>query len=147
MTITALKPLTAGGSVNGVRAEISATKINGDPLHPTWGGYFCTEFGLNWMDPQDVDAQPIHLCGPLAIRAMVRTPEGTEWGLDLAWADPDGVPHQWAMPLSLTGGDGVDGESPRARKIDRIPIHRKGPDSCCGCSPPWLDREAVPSAT
>ena len=108
MTITALKPLTAGGSVNGVRAEISATKINGDPLHPTWGGYFCTEFGLNWMDPQDVDAQPIHLCGPLAIRAMVRTPEGTEWGLDLAWADPDGVPHQWAMPLSLTGGDGVE---------------------------------------
>jgi uncharacterized protein (DUF927 family) len=109
VTITALKPIMAGGgSADRLRAEITAMKIQGEPSYPTWGGFYYTDGGLHWVDPEDDAAKPVHLCGPLAIRAMVRTHEGNDWGLDLAWSDPDGVPHQWAMPLSVTGGDGVE---------------------------------------
>lgn len=108
MTFAVCTPLVPGGTTLAIRHEILSKKIDAGAYHPTWGGYITTESGLSWIDTEQDDAKPIHLCGPLAIRAMVRTTDGDDWGLDLSWSDPDGVPHQWGMPLSLAGGDGVE---------------------------------------
>lgn len=88
--------------------EIAATRIQKTTEFPTWGSFYFRPDGLCWIDPEKDDAKPIHLCGPLRVRAMVRTVEGEDWGLDLAWSDHDGNPHQWAMPLSLLGGDSAE---------------------------------------
>ncbi len=50
----------------------------------------------------------MRLCGSFRVLAQTRNCDGQDWGLLLSWADPDGKVHEWAMPLQVTGGDGVE---------------------------------------
>lgn len=45
--------------------------------------------------------QPIRLGPALDILARTRDGQSGEWGLLLAWKDPDGATHQWAMPYAM----------------------------------------------
>ncbi|MBK9655065.1 MAG: DUF927 domain-containing protein [Rhodanobacteraceae bacterium] len=54
-----------------------------------------------------VEGDPQFICAPLKVEALTRDATGNEWGRLLSFADPDGSPHTWAMPASMTarGGD------------------------------------------
>lgn len=55
-----------------------------------------------------LEKMPQWICGPLAVVAATRDAKSNAWGRLLEWRDADGVRHQWAMPLELLQGDGVD---------------------------------------
>lgn len=58
---------------------------------------------------KDGNEQPARwICSHLAIVAATRDAKSGEWGRLLEWRDDDGVKHQWAMPLELLQGDGID---------------------------------------
>jgi putative DNA primase/helicase len=54
------------------------------------------------------DDVPVWLCDKLEVVAWSRTSDHTEWGKLLVWHDPSGHKHQWAMPTSLTAGEGKE---------------------------------------
>lgn len=64
------------------------------------GVYFLAE-------DKDGNRTPEWLCSPLRVLALTRDAEGAAWGRLLEVEDPDGRPHPWAMPMSLTAGDGA----------------------------------------
>lgn len=51
--------------------------------------------------PEDAAPPPIRLGPRLDILARSRDGQSGEWGLLLAWADPDDVAHRWSMPYSM----------------------------------------------
>ena len=55
-----------------------------------------------------LEKMPQWICGGLAVVAATRDAKSNAWGRLLEWRDADGVRHQWAMPLDLLQGDGVD---------------------------------------
>ncbi len=60
---------------------------------------------------EDADGEPLPpllICSPLTIAARTRDTRNGNWGYLLEWADPDGHPHQWAMPAELLSGDGAE---------------------------------------
>lgn len=46
------------------------------------------------------------ICSKLEVLAETRTIESNGWGRLLEWRDNDHVLHRWAMPVTLTAGDG-----------------------------------------
>ena len=83
--------------------------------------------GVVFIGPPDKDgnATSLWICGPLQIVAMTRDANSSAWGRLLEWPDSDGVRHQWAMPLELLQGDGVDVRSELARQGLSIAPGRK----------------------
>lgn len=59
---------------------------------------------------------PLWICAPLQVVARTRDAKSGEWGRLLEWWDADGVRHQWAMPMELLQGDGVDVRRELARQ-------------------------------
>lgn len=57
-------------------------------------------------DAEGEPLPPLLICSPLRITARTRDPRNGNWGYLLEWADPDGHPHQWAMPAELLSGAG-----------------------------------------
>lgn len=106
MTITPLVPRKPSAAIRD--QLVAMGKMDADAEHPAWGGYFWTPDGLHWTDPEEDDFRPLLLCGPFAVRAMVRSSEGENWGVELVWEDADQRVHRWVMPLSLTAGFGVE---------------------------------------
>lgn len=68
------------------------------------------------------------ICSALQVRAMTRDAKSGEWGRLLEWRDKDNVRHQWAMPLELLQGDGVDVRRELARLGLTISTNKKGRD-------------------
>ncbi|MFH7325950.1 DUF927 domain-containing protein, partial [Desulfurivibrio sp. C05AmB] len=54
------------------------------------------------------DAAPLWISAPLHVRAMTRNEHGESWGRLLEFTDPDGRRHDWACPLELLAGDGLE---------------------------------------
>jgi phage/plasmid primase-like uncharacterized protein len=71
-----------------------------------------------------LEKMPQWICGGLAVVAATRDAKSNAWGRLLEWRDADGVRHQWAMPLELLQGDGVD---VRRELAQAWPCHRTGP--------------------
>ncbi|NCD26962.1 MAG: DUF927 domain-containing protein, partial [Deltaproteobacteria bacterium] len=68
-------------------------------------GYWQSERGL-FFQPQNQDKEgnplpPIRLGPRLDILARSRDGQSGEWGLLVAWVDPDGAAHTWSIPYSL----------------------------------------------
>ena len=86
----------------------------GDPGHECkfGGGRFRLEkrgvFYIAKDGNTGLEKMPQWICGGLAVVAATRDAKSTAWGRLLEWRDADGVRHQWAMPLELLQGDGVD---------------------------------------
>ena len=55
-----------------------------------------------------LEKMPQWICGRLNVVAATRDAKGVSWGHLLEWRDADGGRHQWAMPLELLQGDGVE---------------------------------------
>jgi len=68
------------------------------------------------------------ICSALQVRAMTRDAKSGEWGRLLEWRDKDNVRHQWAMPLELLQGDGVDVRRELARMGLTISTDKRGRD-------------------
>jgi uncharacterized protein (DUF927 family)/phage/plasmid primase-like uncharacterized protein len=82
------------------------------------GGYFeCSRRGVFFVDSDKNDNPREHwICSPLTVVAMTRDAKSREWGRLLRWRDPDGTPHEWAMPLELLQGDGGEVRSELSRR-------------------------------
>ena len=99
--------------------EIDTEQTAGDGQNKTTTGREPSAFRLAdeavlYIDP-DPEKEPLKICGRLEVSALTRAASGEGWGRLLNWTDPEGRPHQWAMPMSLLSGDGTDY---RARLLD-----------------------------
>lgn len=62
--------------------------------------------GIYYQEPDNDEAKPLWICGPLEVLGLTRTKASDKWGLLLRWRDPDDVAHVWAMPrAALTSRD------------------------------------------
>lgn len=48
------------------------------------------------------------VCGKLDVVAQIRDQHSGQWGKLLQWQDPDGLFHEWAMPMAALQGDGAE---------------------------------------
>jgi uncharacterized protein (DUF927 family) len=101
----------------GARGDDALAKVldNARPTvatHEYGGGRFeLTQNGVSYIGPDDKDGNPkppVWICAPLHVVASTRNSKSSEWGRLLEWRDPDGIRHQWAMPIELLQGDGAD---------------------------------------
>jgi len=83
----------------------SKTGANGGGSQP---GFRMSAKGLMWSDPSDQDKPEIVISGSFEAVAECRDDSGSSWGRLLRWKDSDGRAHEWAMPISLLAGDGLD---------------------------------------
>ena len=72
-----------------------------DAFSVTDEGVFFHGFGRNG-EP----LAPLWLCSRLDVAALTRDQDGNGWGYLLQFADPLGIPKQWAMPGRMLSGDG-----------------------------------------
>lgn len=70
--------------------------------------FILTDDGVFWRDPTERTSKPVRVCAPLRVSALVRDVASNNWGRVLEFADADGVPHKWVMPMTVSVGDGVD---------------------------------------
>ncbi len=81
------------------------------------GKFTLTERGVFFTgnDKNGDEKAPAWVCSPLGVMAKTRDAKSGEWGRLLEWFDDDAVRHQWAMPLELLEGDGIDVRKELAR--------------------------------
>ncbi|WEE76468.1 DUF927 domain-containing protein [Comamonas testosteroni] len=94
-----------GGGRGGKRKGASSAPDD----EPVWDDPFTLDDGGVWFHGRDKDgnpARPLWLCSALHVEALTRNQEGAGWGYLLTFADPLGVPKQWAMPARMLSGDG-----------------------------------------
>jgi hypothetical protein len=70
-------------------------------------GFFMRSDGL-YLQPDDPEKPPIHVCGRLVVAAETRDGDGRAWVALLQWLDREGREHQWAMPRAMLAGDGAE---------------------------------------
>jgi putative DNA primase/helicase len=70
-------------------------------------GFSMTSTGL-YFDSDDSDAPQKFIAAPFNVLAQTRDDRGESWGLLLQWDDPDGASHQWALPVALLAGEGIE---------------------------------------
>lgn len=76
---------------------------------PSWEDPFTQDDAGVWWHGRDKEGnptRPLWLCSPLQVEALTRNQEGAGWGYLLTFADPLGVPKQWAMPARMLSSDG-----------------------------------------
>ena len=73
-------------------------------------GYSMGKGGLYFTPEAKGDdlPSPVWVCARFEIVATTRDERGGSWGLLIRWQDPDGNPHQWAIPKQLVHGEGRD---------------------------------------
>ena len=108
----ALPDGTTADALNNMLAAAEREARAATALPP---GFRLTPEGLFYAPPDDDDAAPLHVCGPLRIVAATNDGAGHAWGALLEWQDGDGRAHQWAMPRHMLAGDGTE---VRARLLD-----------------------------
>ena len=69
-------------------------------------GIYWQPVGVDRSTGEAVEGEPQFICSPLRVQAKTRDAKGGEWGRLLSWPDPEGRPHTWAMPTSMTGRGG-----------------------------------------
>lgn len=85
-------------------AKAPASKPYGTP--PELLAFVMRERGLYHRGGEDKG--DMLLSGPFEVVAETRDATGGSWGVLLAWKDPDGRRHEWAMPRSILAGDGTE---------------------------------------
>lgn len=95
------------------------------PTSRAYGGgrFDISPSGVYFTGPPDKNGNepaPKWISSPLYVVAKTRDAKSGEWGRLLEWRDDDGVKHQWAMPIALLQGEGVDVRQELARLGLRI---------------------------
>lgn len=79
-------------------------------------GYFIDKIGVYIVEEEKEDkkntekekvSKKIYICGPLEVSAITRSDRSEDFGKLLTWRDMDDIQHQWAMPMDLLSGDGL----------------------------------------
>ena len=88
--------------------QAQAETKNASDVYPP--GFFQRTEGEDaglWHTEIGKDGEPVETkIGPnLFVLGQTRDDNGKSWGLLLAWQDPDGDGHTWAMPKSMLEGD------------------------------------------
>ena len=84
-----------------------APKMDVEDLPKLPGGHLRrTKLGIFFYPDHD-GAPPIHLCGPMKVRALIRDSFNNVWGLLLFWVDPDGFEHLVPVDRKMLAGDGA----------------------------------------
>lgn len=99
----------SGGGNGGGRGGKRKGQENDPDDAPGWDDPFTLDDGGVWFHGRDKDGnavRPLWLCSALHVEALTRNQEGAGWGYLLTFADPLGVPKQWAMPARMLSGDG-----------------------------------------
>lgn len=107
-------PALAGASATATKADPNTCKYGGGLFKLTVQGVF-----FIGQDDDGNDKAPLWICSPIGVIAKTRDAKSGEWGRLLEWFDDDRVPHQWAMPLELLEGDGIDFR----RELARLGLH------------------------
>jgi hypothetical protein len=83
------------------------SEAEGRPEKSKWPpGFKMTPAGLRWSDPDSQNK--VFVCGPLEVLAATCDSRNCGWGVLIAWQDPKGTRHEWAIPKSLLAGDGAE---------------------------------------
>ena len=53
------------------------------------------------------EVELVDLCSRLEVVAFTRSFDGDAWGRFIRFKDPDGITHEWAMPMKMLAADGV----------------------------------------
>ena len=108
-------------AANGAPASEPAPKAAANTCKYGGGQFSLTTQGVHFIgtDNDGNDKAPVWVCSPIGVMAKTRDTKSGEWGRLLEWFDDDGVRHQWAMPLELLEGDGVDVR----RELARLGLH------------------------
>jgi putative DNA primase/helicase len=99
---------SGGGNGSGRGGKRKGPENDPDDA-PGWDDPFTLDDGGVWFHGRDKDGNParaLWLCSALQVEALTRNQEGAGWGYLLTFADPLGVPKQWAMPARMLSGDG-----------------------------------------
>ena len=107
-------PALAGASASATKAEPNTCKYGGGLFKLTVQGVF-----FIGQDDDGNDKAPVWICSPIGVIAKTGDAKSGEWGRLLEWFDDDGVGHQWAMPLELLEGGGIDFR----RELARLGLH------------------------
>ena len=108
-------PLPDGMTPETVRDMVVSAERAADAVAAMPRGFTMRADGVFWMPPDDAEASPLQVCGPLRVAAETNDGNGHAWGCLLEWSDADGKPHLWAMPSAMLAGDGTN---IRARLLD-----------------------------
>lgn len=89
---------------------LSTAQPAGDVPEPPQTRFHCNDAGVWFFGKNDTgtDAPPLWICSKLEITALTRDAKNESWGRLLEFADPDGTPHAWALPMELLKGDGSE---------------------------------------
>ncbi|UEM08227.1 DUF927 domain-containing protein (plasmid) [Skermanella rosea] len=72
------------------------------------GPFVVTEDGVYYTYTKDGEEVQEKICSRLDVIAITHDEQEEGWGRVLNFKDLGGTPHQWAMPMSLTAGDGLE---------------------------------------
>ena len=109
------EPPPEGVTTETVQAMVTRARWAARAVVAMPSGFIMRADGVYWVPPDDTDASPLHVCGPLRVAAATNDGNGHAWGCLLEWTDLEGREHQWAMPSAMMAGDGTD---IRARLLD-----------------------------
>ncbi len=91
------------------------------------GQFELAERGVLYSSKADESGnRPQWVCAPLGVIAKTRDVRSGEWGRLLEWFDDDAVRHQWAVPMELLEGDGLDLRRELARQGLQIAASKTG---------------------
>jgi putative DNA primase/helicase len=69
-------------------------------------GFYFSESGLYFDDPNSDSTSPLFICSRLEITAKTRDVKSDNWGRVLEFKDPDGKQKKWVMPMEMLSGRG-----------------------------------------
>lgn len=115
----------AGAFVGGVAFDENGQLASPPPASRAYAGgrFDVSSNGVYFTGPPDKNGNepaPKWISSPLYVVAKTRDAKSGEWGRLLEWHDDDDVKHQWAMPIALLQGEGVDVRQELARLGLRI---------------------------
>ena len=87
-----------------IQRASAATVPNGFVLRES-GVYFCES--LKDHDGHTTENERF-VCSRLEVLGQTRDANGSSWGRQLRWTDPDGNEHRWAMPMAILAGEGIE---------------------------------------
>ena len=66
-------------------------------------GVFFTPEGTD-----DKPGKPMRVCATMRVTALIRDRASVNWGRVIEFNDADGIRHEWAIPMEMMAGDGMD---------------------------------------
>lgn len=76
--------------------------------HKTQVGNYTFTVSESGLWATDDEGNKTRITSPLYIEADTRNPDNEDWGRLLRFPDREGIEHEYAMPMSLLGGDGTE---------------------------------------